>query len=101
MNNQTANPYLNHLIDSINQKRIISIKEFNKTDLYKNSDTNSINEWYERILKLIQKNPPILYVKKIIVKQCVEKIVSINYIYTEVLDKSFQFVISIENIEKN
>ena len=99
MNNKTANPYLDCLIDSINQKRILSIKEFNKTDLYKNSNSNLINEWYEKITKYIRKNPPSLYVKKIIVKQSEEKIISINYIYTDILDETFQFVISTEEVE--
>lgn len=101
MNNKTSNPYLDCLLDSINQKRIVSIREFNKTDLYKNFDASSINEWYERIMKFVRKNPPSLYVKKMIVKQSEEKIVSINYLYTEILDKSIQFVISIEDIDNN
>ena len=101
MNNKTSNPYLDCLLDSINQKRIVSIREFSKTDLYKNFDASSINEWYERIMKFVRKNPPSLYVKKMIVKQSEEKIVSINYLYTEILDKSIQFVISIEDIDNN
>lgn len=98
MKKQSTNQYLNSLIDSINQKRIISTKEFGKADIYKESSTDPTYDWYEKIIECVNDNPPSFCVKKIIVKQCDEKIISIDYIYAKSTDELFQFVISVEDI---
>lgn len=99
MKKQSTNQYLNTLIDSINQKRIISIKEFGKADIYEESSTDSTDDWYEKIIECVNGNPPSFCVKKIIVKQCDEKIISIDYIYAKSSDDFFRLVISVEDVD--
>lgn len=99
MKKQSTNQYLNSLIDSINQKRIISIKEFGKADIYEESSTDSADDWYEKIIECVNGNPPSFCVKKIIVKQCDEKIISIDYIYAKSSDDFFQLVISVDDVD--
>lgn len=99
MKKQSTNQYLNSLIDSINQKRIISIKEFGKADIYEELSTDSADDWYEKIIECVNGNPPSFCVKKIIVKQCDEKIISIDYIYAKSSDDFFQLVISVDDVD--
>lgn len=76
--------YLEHLINSIEKKRKVSIKEFHKTDLNRNEIIESVNCWYENIVKEVKNTPPTYYVRTIeIAEDSKGKIKSISYIYFE------------------
>ena len=95
---ESSNCYLNALIESVYEKREMSLQEFNKTNLIDGSDIELLSTWYEQLIQLVLKNPPESYVKKIVVYQNQIKILSIQYIYSESNRPSDSVLISIDNL---
>ena len=74
--------YLEHLLTSIEKKRIVSIKEFHKTDLNRNESIEEVNSWYKHIATEVKRNPPTFYVKCIeITEREDSEIQELKYIY--------------------
>lgn len=97
-NNEFSNRYLNALIEVIQEKRELSLKEFNKTDLIGGVSIDTLSEWYAQLIQQILKNPPKSYVKKLVVHQKQMEILSIQYIYSENNKPSDSVSISMDNI---
>ena len=55
--------YLDHLLSSIEKKRLLSIKELNKTDLSTDTELDDVSAWYSEIVSMVQKKPPKFYVR--------------------------------------
>ena len=55
--------YLDHLLESIEKKRLLSIKEFTKTDLNRNTDLEDVTAWYSQLATLVRSKPPNRYVR--------------------------------------
>ena len=55
--------YLEHLLASIEKKRLLSIQEYHKTDLYEDTDIDGVSAWYSEIVSAVRQNPPTFYVR--------------------------------------
>ena len=55
--------HLDHLLESIEKKRLLSIREFPKTDLNRNTDLEDVTAWYSQLATLVRSNPPNRYVR--------------------------------------
>lgn len=55
--------YLGHLLESIEKKRLLSIKEFTKTDLNRNTDLEDVTAWYSQLAAMVRSKPPNRYVR--------------------------------------
>ena len=55
--------HLDHLLDSIEKKRLLSIKEFTKTDLNRDTDLGDITAWYGQLAAMVRSKPPNRYVR--------------------------------------
>ena len=55
--------YLGHLLESIEKKRLLSIKEFSQTDLNRNTDLEDVTAWYSQLATLVRSKPPNRYVR--------------------------------------
>lgn len=55
--------YLGHLLESIEKKRLLSIKEFTKTDLNRNTDLEDVTAWYSQLATMVRSKPPNRYVR--------------------------------------
>lgn len=55
--------YLGHLLESIEKKRLLSIKEFTKTDLNRNTDLEDVTAWYSQLATIVRSKPPNMYVR--------------------------------------
>ncbi len=55
--------YLDHLLESIEKKRLLSIKEFTKTDLNQTADLEDVTTWYGKLAMLVRSKPPNRYVR--------------------------------------
>ena len=90
--------YLDHLLGSIEKKRLLSIKELNKTDINTNTEFDDVLAWYSEIVSMVQKYPPNFYVRcLIIVEDEKGKIRRIDYEYFDsgespICDVSFLLV---------
>ena len=74
--------YLDHLLGSIEKKRLLSIKELNKTDLSTDTELDDVSTWYSQIVSMVQKHPPNFYVRCLtIYEDDVEKIERVDYEY--------------------
>ena len=87
-------PYYTHVINSIEKKRFISIKEFYKTDLNSDVPIERVNEWYDIIVLNVKKTPPEYFVKCLeIIEDENGIIVNVNYVYfwqdEEIYDTEF------------
>ena len=81
--------YLDHLLSSIEKKRLLSIKELNKTDLSTDTELDDISAWYSEIVSMVQKRPPNFYVRCLtIYEDDVEKIERVDYEYFNSDEKS-------------
>lgn len=59
--------YLDHLLGSIEKKRLLSIKELNKTDLSTDTELEDVSAWYSEIVSMVQQQPPKFYVRCLII----------------------------------
>ena len=90
--------YLDHLLSSIEKKRLLSIKELNKTDLSTDTELDDASSWYSGIVSMVQKNPPNFYVRCLaIVEDEMGKIRRVDYEYFDsdenpICDSSFLIV---------
>lgn len=50
--------YLDYLLEGVEKKRTVSIKEFYKTDLNRSTNLDGVNAWYARLVQMIEQNPP-------------------------------------------
>lgn len=74
--------YLEHLLNSIENKRALSLQEFYKTDLNDKETIEDMNLWYDQIILKVKNKVPAYYVKCIeIVENEAAQIKMINYIY--------------------
>ncbi len=55
--------YLEHLLESIERKRLLSIKEFSKTDLNRDTDLDEVSAWYASLVIEVQRKPPKYFVQ--------------------------------------
>lgn len=55
--------YLDYLLESVEKKRTVSIKEFYKTDLNRSTNLDDVNAWYARLVQMIEQNPPRKFVR--------------------------------------
>ena len=90
--------YLDHLLGSIEKKRLLSIKELNKTDLSTDTELDDVSTWYTEIVSMVQKHPPKAYVRCLtIIEDEMEKIRRVDYEYFDsdecpICDASFLIV---------
>lgn len=90
--------YLDHLLSGIEKKRLLSIKELNKTDLSTDTELDDVSTWYSEIISMVQKHPPKSYVRCLtIVEDEMEKIRRVDYEYFDsdekvIYDTSFLIV---------
>ena len=74
--------YLDHLLSSIEKKRLLSIKELNKTDLSTDTELDDVSTWYSEIISMVQKHPPYFYVRCLtIIENEMGKIRKVDYEY--------------------
>ena len=74
--------YLDHLLGSIEKKRLLSIKELNKTDLSTDTELEDVSAWYSGIVSMVQQQPPEFYVRCItVVEDEMGKIRRVDYDY--------------------
>lgn len=55
--------YLDHLLEGIEKKRLLSIKEFTKTDLNRNTELEDVTAWYSKLATMVRSKPPNRYVR--------------------------------------
>lgn len=60
---ENSQNYLKHLLDSIERKRLLSIKEFSRTDLNRNTDLDEVSTWYTNLVIEVQRKPPKYFVR--------------------------------------
>lgn len=71
------------LIDAVEKKRELSIKEFGRSDLYDNENIDEVNRWYSQLKAIIVKNPPTTYLDCIEIIEQNNNVVDIKYDYAE------------------
>ena len=75
--------YLDYLLESVEKKRTVSIKEFYKTDLNRSTNLDDVNAWYARLVQMIEQNPPQKFVRGLkIFEDSQEKIKAVEYDYS-------------------
>lgn len=75
--------YLDYLLESVEKKRTVSIKEFYKTDLNRSTNLDDVNAWYARLVQMIEQNPPQKFVRGLkIFEDGQEKIKAVEYDYS-------------------
>ena len=90
--------YLDHLLSNIEKKRLLSIKELNKTDLNTDTELDDVSAWYSEIISMVQQQPPNFFVRcLIIVENETGKIRRVDYEYFDsderpIYDTSFLIV---------
>ena len=52
------NHQLSSLLDAIDRKRELGIREFGKSDLYRNSSIEDLTQWYAQLCVSVRKKPP-------------------------------------------
>ena len=78
MNHQLAS-----LLDAIDRKRQLSIREFGKSDLYRNSCIEDLTQWYAQLCVFVRKKPPDKPVDTILIFEKNTHIVQIEYRYLD------------------
>ena len=93
--------YLGHLLESIEKKRLLSIKEFTKTDLNRNTDLEDITAWYSQLATLVRSKPPNRYVRCLQIYEYEQgRIKKVDYDYFEPTEAEIGdtvFVIATDN----
>ena len=75
--------FLNNLLDAIEYKRQLSIKEFMKTDLNHDIHLEDFKIWYQELVGSILCNPPKNYVKNVYIEEKDEHVSSVTYEYSD------------------
>lgn len=76
--------YLDCLLEGVEKKRTVSIKEFYKTDLNRSTNLDNVNAWYARLAQMIEQNPPHKFVRGLkIYEDNQGEIKTIEYDYSE------------------
>lgn len=76
--------YLDYLLECVEKKRTVSIKEFYKTDLNRSTNLDGVNAWYARLVQMIEQNPPQKFVCRLkIYEENQGEIKAIEYDYSE------------------
>ena len=76
--------YLDYLLEGVERKRTVSIKEFYKTDLNRSTNLDNVNVWYARLVQMIEQNPPHKIVRGLnIYEDSQGEIKAIEYDYSE------------------
>ena len=78
MNHQLA-----FLLDAIDRKRQLSIREFGKSDLYRNATLEDLTQWYAQLSASVSKNPPEKPVDAILIFEENSHIVKVEYRYLD------------------
>ena len=55
--------YFDCLLEGVERKRIVSIREFHKTDLNGNTNLENVNQWYLHLTQMLEQNPPKNFVR--------------------------------------
>lgn len=71
------------LLEAIEKKRELSIKEFGRSDLYDNDNVDEINQWYSQLKSVIEENPPTTYLSSIEIIEQNNNVVGIEYEYSD------------------
>ena len=92
--------HLDHLLESIEKKRLLSIQEFSKTDLNRNTDLEEVIAWFIQLVTLVRKSPPNRYVRCLQIFEDEQgRIRKVDYVYFEPTEAEIQdtvFVIAID-----
>lgn len=83
--------YLDYILEGVEKKRTVSIKEFYKTDLNRSTNLDGVNAWYARLVQMIEQNPPQKFVRGLKIyenNQGEIKTVEYDYFETEKSDTS-------------
>ena len=76
--------HLDHLLEGIEKKRLLSVKEFTKTDLNRNTDLEDVTAWYGQMETLVRSKPPNRYVRRLqIYEDELGRIKKVDYDYFE------------------
>ena len=76
--------YLDYLLEGVEKKRTVSIKEFYKTDLNRSTNLDGVNAWYARLVQMIEQNPPQKFVRGLkIYEDNQGEIKTVEYDYSE------------------
>ena len=76
--------YLDYILEGVEKKRTVSIKEFYKTDLNRSTNLDGVNAWYARLVQMLEQNPPQKFVRGLkIYEDNQGKIKVIEYDYSE------------------
>lgn len=76
--------YLDYLLEGVEKKRTVSIKEFYKTDLNRSTNLDNVNAWYATLVQMIEQNPPQKFVRGLrIYEDNQGNIKTIEYDYSE------------------
>ena len=55
--------YFDCLLEGVERKRIVSIREFHKTDLNGNASLENVTQWYFHLTQMLEQNPPKNFVR--------------------------------------
>ena len=69
------------LIDEIEKKRVLSIKEFASSDLYEGESIDKVNKWYLQLKDAILRNPPVSRISGIVIIESDNNVIDIIYEY--------------------
>ena len=78
MNHQLA-----FLLDAIDRKRQLSIREFEKTDLYRSMSIEDLTQWYAQLSAIARNNPPEKAVDALLIFEKNSYIVNVEYRYLD------------------
>lgn len=70
------------LLEAIEKKRELSIREFSRSDLYDNDNVDEVNQWYSQLKSVIEANPPVAYYSTIIIVEQNNCVVDVEYEYS-------------------
>lgn len=88
---------LAYLLEGVERKRVVSIKEFYKTDLNRTTKLDNVNVWYSHLVQMIERNPPEKFVRGLKIYEDYEGVIkAVEYDYfetiqNEALDPAFTF----------
>ena len=76
------NRQLKILLDAIERKHKLSIREFEKSDLYCGMSFDEINQWYANLLSIVIQHPPEKPVEAILIFERKSIITQVKYRYS-------------------
>ena len=86
MSYESKKNLLERLLNDVEEKRKLSIKEFSRSDLY-NTNVDDVNMWYFQLKTIIIQNPPSGYCKSINIIEKNNSVIGIEYEYVDENDE--------------